>query len=202
MKATLADLLVIVTMASMLPGCGDPLTRELTASQQSKLTGTAAPDFTLKDPQDKDLRLNDLKGKWVVLYFYEKNDTPVCACDANEYTQLLGELGDIKDAQVCGISSHTARENKAFAKAYSLKLTALADPDRTVMKQYGASSNRATFIIDPEGKIRAHWPHVFPKDHAARVASKLAALQGKAPTPATAPAATPTTSSQPSPRPS
>jgi peroxiredoxin Q/BCP len=186
----LLALLAIVSLA----GCQQPYmsaqAQEEAASAHSQIIGDRAPDFTLKDQDDKDVALTKLRGQWVVLYFYPQDDTPGCTCEATEFTSLLGSLRNM-NAKVYGISADSSSSHRAFIQGYKLGLNLLSDPDHKVMTEYGAWVQaslgekkywrviRTTMIIDPQGVIRYHWPEVIPKGHAERVRQRLAQLQAQ-----------------------
>jgi peroxiredoxin Q/BCP len=172
-------------------GCANTptvLQMEEAAAMRSPFIGLQAPDFTLPDQDDHPVSLSSLRGKWTVLYFYPKDDTPGCQCQATEFTALLAQFADM-NAEVFGVSEDPPWSHQAFIKRYDLKLILLSDPDHAMMTAYGAWVQsslgdqrfgrviRSTFIIGPQGKIRYHWPEVIPKGHAARVRHKLAELQ-------------------------
>ncbi|WP_041438586.1 MULTISPECIES: thioredoxin-dependent thiol peroxidase [Thermus] len=151
--------------------------------------GTAAPDFALPDQEGRIHRLSDYRGKWVVLYFYPKDDTPGCtkeACGFRDRMRDLQELG----AVVLGVSADDVQSHKRFAEKYGLNFPLLADPERKVILAYGAWGKknlygkeyegvlRQTFLIDPEGRIAKVWRKVSPEDHAEEVAEALRALRG------------------------
>ena len=148
-------------------------------------TMNIAPDFTLPDQDGKERSLSDFKGKWVVLYFYPKDQTPGCteeACsfrDANE--ALL-----TKDAVVLGVSADTVQSHADFIKAYKLPFLLLADPDKKVIEAYGSWGKkmfgiegilRQTFIISPDGVIAKKYGRVTPAEHATQILNDLATLQ-------------------------
>jgi len=173
-----------------LSGCAENLSaeHEEAASLRSPITGSPAPDFTLADQNKQMVTLSKLRGKWVVLYFYPKDDTPGCTCEATEFTKLMGQFRDM-NAEVYGVSADSPVTHQAFIELYDLSLNLLSDRDRKVMKEYGAwvqagigekkygRTIRSTVIIGPDGTIRRHWPEVIPQGHAGRVKEKLAQLQ-------------------------
>ncbi len=183
-------LLAGVVLAIGVLGCAKQYTAsdmEQAASKTSPIIGRQAPDFTLLDQDDQDTKLSGLKGKWIVLYFYPKDDTPGCSCQATEFTALLQRFHDM-NAVVLGVSPDSPEMHRTFIEKYDLALTLLSDPDKTVMTQYGAWVTstlgpisyeriiRCTYLIDPAGAIRQHWPEVIPEGHAARVREELQRL--------------------------
>jgi thioredoxin-dependent peroxiredoxin len=166
---------------------------ETAAAESSPLVNQPAPNFTLVDQNGKPVGLSSPRGQWVVLYFYPKDDTPGCTVQATEFTSLLGEFRNM-NARVMGISADSPESHRDFIAKNDLKVTLLSDPQHEIMNQYGAWMDtkfsgtpygrviRSTFIIDPAGVIRYHWPEVIPEGHAARVRAKLADLQKAGPT--------------------
>jgi len=183
--------LAAAVLACCLGGCDEmklSASHEEAASARSPITNSQAPDFTLPDQDASMVTLSKLRGKWVVLYFYPKDDTPGCTCEATEFTKLMGDLRDM-DAVVYGISADSPETHKVFIEKYSLGLNLLSDRDRKVMTSYGAwvetglgdkkygRTIRTTMIIGPDGVIRRHWPEVIPEGHAKRVRDWLARLR-------------------------
>ncbi len=156
------------------------------AGGSSTLVGRPAPDFTLPDQDGRPVRLANLRGKWVVLYFYPADGTPGCTCEAQEFTKTHPEFEQL-DAVVLGISPDPVERHQQFARDFNLKVRLLADPNRRVMAEYGAAVQtaessrvvRSTVLIDPAGRIAYHWPKVVPQGHAEEVRAELARLRGK-----------------------
>ena len=138
--------------------------------------GERAPAFTLPDQDGNKVKLADLKGETVVLYFYPRSDTPGCttqACGVRDRSADYGEAG----VRVIGISPDTVEAQKKFADKFDLGFTLLADADHAVAEKYGAwveksmygrkywGVARSTFIIDTKGKIAKVFPKVSPKTH-------------------------------------
>jgi thioredoxin-dependent peroxiredoxin len=184
--------IVAMAAALMAGGCKPtPEEMELAASRRSQIIGMEAPGFTLPDQDGNLVTLGNLRGKWVVLYFYPQDDTPGCTCQATEFTELLSQFRDM-NAAVYGISGDSVRTHKTFIEKYNFTLDLLSDPNHEVMRAYGAWVDaalgprtygreiRETILIDPKGVIRYHWPEVIPKGHAARVRQRLAKLQAEA----------------------
>lgn len=164
-----------------------PEDMEEAGASRSSAVGKQAPAFTLKDQDGQNVSLSDYRGQWVVLYFYPKDDTPGCICQATEFTELLFRFQDM-NAKVLGVNADSVQTHKDFTQKYDLKLTLLSDPNQRVMQDYGTSVKNAwgtrsilrqTFLIDPDGVIRYHWQEVIPKGHAKRVREKLIELQSQ-----------------------
>ncbi len=149
--------------------------------------GDRAPAFALPDQNGDKVKLSDLKGQTVVLYFYPRADTPGCttqACGVRDRGADYKAAG----ARVIGISPDEVEAIDKFAGKYDLGFTLLADADHAVAEKYGAwveksmygrkymGVARATFIIDPKGKIAKHFPKVQPKMHDDLVLKALAEL--------------------------
>jgi peroxiredoxin Q/BCP len=150
--------------------------------------GQDAPDFTLPDQDGEDLTLSGLRGQTVVLYFYPRADTPGCTIQACGVRDRSGEY-EAAGARVLGISPDPVEDVKKFAGKFDLEFTLLADAEHEVADAYGTwgeksmygkkywGVQRATFLIDPEGKIAKVFPKVSPKTHDDVVLDALAALK-------------------------
>lgn len=151
--------------------------------------GDKAPVFTLNDQNGSKTKLGDFKGKWVVLYFYPKDNTPGCTTEACEFTTHLKHFEKL-NAKVLGVSPDSIDSHRKFIDKYKLKFNLLSDPDKKVMEKYGAFGLkkmygkevmgviRSTFIIDPKGKIAHFWRKVKAAGHAEKVHQKLSELIG------------------------
>ena len=143
--------------------------------------GQLAPIFTLTDSTGSSVALEQLRGKYVVLYFYPRDDTPGCTKEACGFRDHWDELRAL-NTEVIGVSPDSFKSHQKFAEKYSLPFTLLCDPNRTVMEQYGAYGEkmmygkktigviRSTVIIGLDGVILKHWKRV-PRaaDHPAKV---------------------------------
>ena len=142
--------------------------------------GKKAPDFTLADQDGEKVALKDLRGSWVVLYFYPKDDTPGCTTEACEFTAGIEDFRGL-DARVLGCSPDSPESHRRFIAKHDLKITLLSDPQRAVMTPYGGSKDgrtvRSTVIIAPDGKVAHHYPQVRPAGHADELKKKLAELK-------------------------
>jgi peroxiredoxin Q/BCP len=138
--------------------------------------GDKAPGFTLPDQNGKQVKLSDLRGETVVLYFYPKADTSGCTTQACGVRDRRADY-EAAGARVLGVSPDEVKDIDKFAGKYDLDFTLLADADHSVAEQYGTwveksmygrkymGVQRATFIIDPKGKIARVFPKVSPKKH-------------------------------------
>jgi len=138
--------------------------------------GQEAPDFALPDQHGEELTLSDLRGETVVLYFYPRADTPGCTTQACGVRDRGGEY-EAGGARVIGVSPDSVEDVKKFAEKFDLDFTLLADADHRVTDAYGAwgeksmygkkymGVQRATFLIDADGKIAKVFPKVSPKTH-------------------------------------
>jgi thioredoxin-dependent peroxiredoxin len=146
--------------------------------------GKPAPDFELKSDAGETVRLSDLKGKPVVVYFYPKDDTPGCtaqACGIRDNYEAFGERG----AVVLGISPDDESSHVKFKEKYGLPFTLLADPDHRVAEEYGVwgerklygktymGVERSTFVIGPDGNVAHVMRRVKPDTHAQQVLDSL-----------------------------
>jgi peroxiredoxin Q/BCP len=151
--------------------------------------GDVAPDLALADESGRIHRLSDQRGRWTILYFYPKDDTPGCtveACEFRDANETIHERG----ADVWGVSPQGAASKRAFREKFGLPFTLLADEDHRAAEAYGSwilkenygrsywGTARTTFLVDPEGRIARAWPKVKPEGHAADVLSVLDELQG------------------------
>ncbi len=147
--------------------------------------GDAAPEFELQDTDSQTVRLRDLRGKKVVLYFYPRDDTPGCTVEACSFRDNIGALTEA-GALVYGVSTDDVASHGKFTSKFDLNFPLLADTDRTTVqdygvwverKRYGRTSmgiQRATFLIDEEGRIAKVWATVKPEEHVAQVLEALA----------------------------
>lgn len=150
--------------------------------------GEKAPDFTLQDQNGDERTLSDYAGHWVLLYFYPKDDTPGCTKEACMINDNLPAFDDIQ-AEVLGVSVDSEKSHKKFAEKYGLNFTLLSDENMKVVKKYGVwgrkklagneydGTMRASFLIDPNGKIAKIYEKVKPETHAAEVLKDLEDLR-------------------------
>jgi len=152
------------------------------------VVGIEAPQFCLPDKDKKEVCLNNFKGKYVILYFYPKDNSPGCTTEAIGFTGILPELEKL-DAVVIGVSPDSPESHAKFIEKKKLKVTLLSDLDKEVLKAYGKwgkkkfrgkeyiGVTRSTFLIDPEGKIAHIWPKVSVKGHPEEVQNILTDLK-------------------------
>ncbi|MCX8093465.1 MAG: thioredoxin-dependent thiol peroxidase [Candidatus Goldbacteria bacterium] len=150
--------------------------------------GEKAPDFCLNNQDSEQVCLKDFKGKWVVLYFYPKDDTPGCTIEAKSFSKENPDFTEI-DAVILGVSADDCGSHKTFAEKYGLNILLLSDPDKKVLKKYGVwgekvfmgrkfmGIKRTTYLINPKGRISYVWENVKPENHAIEVKSKLIELK-------------------------
>ena len=142
--------------------------------------GKPAPDFELESDSGETVRLSDLRGKPVVLYFYPKDDTPGCTKQACGIRDAWGEF-QRAGAEVFGISADSQASHERFKSKYELPFTLLADPEHKLGEPYGVSQEgkssyeRSTFVIDADGNVARIMRRVNPDRHADEVLQALAA---------------------------
>ena len=133
--------------------------------------GTKAPEFCNPNQDDVEICLRDLKGKWIVLYFYPKDNTPGCTNEACDFTANEDQFDDL-DAVILGVSPDSPKKHRNFIEKQNLTITLLADEEKTLCEAYGVWQEkmnygrkymgvvRSTFIINPQGEIAAVWENV------------------------------------------
>ena len=164
--------------------------------------GTKAPEFCLPNQDEVEICLRDLAGKWIVLYFYPKDNTPGCTTEACDFTEQMPEFEGL-NAIILGVSADSAKKHQNFIAKHDLGLTLLSDEDTSMMQEYGVwqlKKNygkeymgivRTTYIINPQGEIAAAWDKVrvrvkrkkdgetYEVVHVEEVKKKLSELQSK-----------------------
>lgn len=150
-------------------------------------SNTKAPNFSLPDQDGKTHSLTDYKGKWVLVYFYPKDDTPGCTKEACMIRDNLPMFENL-DCVVLGISADSIKSHDKFVKKYRLPFLLLADEKKEIIKKYGAwqkkkflgkeymGIKRISYLIDPDGKIAKVYPDVKPAEHAEQVLKDLKEL--------------------------
>ena len=147
-------------------------------------SGEKAPNFKLTDQDEKQVKLEDFKGKKLLVYFYPKADTPGCtkqSCNVRDAREELADLG----VEVVGISPDTPAKQKKFDDKHGLGFSLLSDQDNTIAKTYGAWGEksmygkkyegiiRSSLLIDEQGKVIETWYKVSPKDTVAKALKTL-----------------------------
>lgn len=157
------------------------------AEESEMNIGMPAPEFSLRDQNTVQRSLADYRGRWVVLYFYPKDDTPGCTTEACQFRDDYFELKKL-GAEILGVSVDNAESHAAFSKKHGLLFPLLADTDGIVAKQYGTLwgiwplrfARRHTFLIDPNGNIVKIYRDVDPKKHSMELIATLKELSGNA----------------------
>lgn len=146
--------------------------------------GDKAPAFTLKNDEDKEVSLANFKGKTTVVYFYPKDDTPGCTKEACGFRDIYDQIL-AKGGVVLGISADSVKSHAKFKTKFNLPFHLLSDPDKEVIRGFGAwgikkmygkeyeGIIRSTFVLDGEGTVIKAYPKVKPADHAAEILGLL-----------------------------
>lgn len=150
--------------------------------------GNEAPLFCLPNSDEIELCLRDIKGSWIVLYFYPKDNTPGCTKEACEFSNEFREFQKL-DGIIVGVSPDSPEKHRKFVEKFDLKIPLLSDENHEVLSLYGAwglKKNfgkeyegviRSTFIINPKGEVAYRWKSVKVAGHVEAVKSKLVKLQ-------------------------
>lgn len=151
-------------------------------------TGDKAPNFSLKNPDGKKVALQDYEGKYIILYFYPKDNTKGCTQEAIDFSELTDTFSQ-KNAVIIGISPDSEKSHTNFINKHALKIELLSDPLHEVMEQYGVwqlkkmygkeymGVVRTTFLINPELVIEKVWDKVKVKEHAKKVYETLCSFK-------------------------
>ena len=149
---------------------------------------TKAPDFALPSTNGENQKLKDLLGKYVVIYFYPKDDTPGCTIETNDFNKLLPKFKKL-NCEIFGISKDTIKSHDKFREKFKIKFDLLSDEEIKVLKKYEVWGKkkfmgrefmgiiRSTILIDKKGKIIKVWDNVKVKDHAKEVLETLKSLK-------------------------
>src|SRR2546422_1518905 len=173
---------IIVTVIVLLVGVA--VVRAMRTGEKAPLSGPPAPDFTLNSQDGKPLSLRDLRGKWVVLYFYPKDFTSGCTKEAHNFQRDLLQY-EQKNAIILGVSVQDEVTHQKFCAKEGLSFKLLADTKYEVSSSYGSLVNlgvaklsaRHTFLIDPTGVVRKTYLNVNAEKHSAQVLADLSELQ-------------------------
>lgn len=151
--------------------------------------GQPAPDFSTPDQNGNLTSLSNFSSKWVVLYFYPKDDTPGCTTEAKDFSELYEDFSAL-EAKILGVSPDSGKSHCKFISKHNLSITLLSDPEHILIEAYGAwrlkkfmgkeymGVARSTFLISPDRIIAYTWPNVKTKGHAQAVLTKLRELVG------------------------
>jgi len=148
--------------------------------------GSKFPEFSLEDQDGKTHSLGDYTGKWMIVYFYPKDDTPGCTIEGQSFTAARPRF-DERNTAVLGVSEDDVASHKAFCNKFNFDLTLLADTDTALYRACGIGQSeykgtmywdRVTVIVDPEGTVRKVYPKVSVQGHEQEVLDDLARLQG------------------------
>lgn len=137
-----------------------------------------APDFNLADQDNNDHSLSDYKGKWIVLYFYPKDNSPGCTTEAKSFSDSIDKFKQL-NAEVIGISPDSPSSHKKFVQKYDIPVILLSDPKKEVIKKYHAAgfiTKRISYLINPQGMIEKKYLSVNPAKHAEEILDDLKAL--------------------------
>ncbi len=147
-------------------------------------SGTKLPDFRLQNQDGKWIARDDLRGKWVVLYVYPKDDTPGCTVQGKSFTATKADFVK-KNAVVLGLSEDDVASHKSFCNKFSFSIDLLADPDKVLLGSLGIGQSewkgtqywdRTTVLVDPEGTVRKVYEKVNPTGHEQALLTDLASL--------------------------
>src|ERR1700733_14152198 len=172
----------IAVIIGVAAACGVGIANAAPAADTVQV-GATAPNFTLPSQEDKPVSLADYKGKWVVLYFYPKDQTTGCTIEAHNFQRDMAKY-DALNAVFLGVSLDTVEGHKAWCSKDTFSFKLLADPDHKVVDAYGVPvknygvmkfANRETFLISPDGKVVKVWEKVDPNVHSTEVLAEIAA---------------------------
>ena len=147
-----------------------------------------APEFSVRNQNGDNVNLKDFRGKWVIMYFYPKDDTPGCTIEANEFTSLSDDF-ESENAVVLGVSPDDEKSHCKFIEKYKLNIKLLADTEKELVKKYGVWKEksmygrtymgvvRTTFMIDDKGSVAEIWNNVKAKGHAEIVLNRLVEIR-------------------------
>ena len=152
--------------------------------------GDEAPEFCLPDQNGEEVCLEEFRGRWVVLYFYPRDNTKGCTMEAIDFTSSQRDFESL-DAVILGVSPDSTKSHQKFAERHGLKITLLSAPEHDVLEKYGVwqlkkrfgreyfGVVRSTFLIDPEGHVGHLWRKVKVRGHVEEVKQRLSKLHEK-----------------------
>ena len=150
--------------------------------------GNPFPIFSLPNQDGKITKLSDFAGKWLVIYFYPKDDTPGCTIQAKSFTATKGDF-DAAGIKVIGVSADDVASHKNFTHKFAFTIDLLSDTDASLMKTLGINQaewkgmkfyERTSFVVDPKGVIRKVYEKVNPEGHEQVLLTDIAGMQAKA----------------------
>ncbi len=151
--------------------------------------GDTIPAFCLPNQDEEEICFRDIKGRWAVIYFYPKDNTPGCTTEACDFTMVLPDFTSL-NAIILGVSPDSPKKHRNFIEKKELGITLLADEDKELCKLFGVWQQkknfgkeymgvvRSTYLIAPDGTLAYKWEKVRVKEHVIAVKSKLMELQG------------------------
>ena len=168
---------LVATLAVLAVGAGAAVAADKPA------VGSQAPEFELPDQDGRLHSLEDYRDRWIVLYFYAKDESPACTVEAREFRDRVFAFREL-NAQILGVSLDDVESHKQFAEHHGLPFPLLADTAGRTADRYGVKTRmagmtvakRQTFLIDPEGRIAKHYDDVAPASHTAEVLADLRQL--------------------------
>ncbi len=176
--------MIVFSVAVVVLVVGVALVRAMRTGEKAPSSGTPAPDFSLNSQDGKPLSLRDLRGKWVVLYFYPKDFTSGCTIEAHNFQRDLPQY-EQKNAIILGVSVQDETTHQKFCAKEGLSFRLLADTKYEVSSAYDSLVNlgvaklsaRHTFLIDPAGVVRKTYLNVNAEKHSAEVLNALTEFQ-------------------------
>ena len=156
---------------------------------QTLKIGNKAPNFNLPNQNGDSVRLNDFTGKWLLVYFYPRDDTPGCTVEAKDFTELKNDF-EKNETVILGVSPDNEAKHCKFIDKHRLKIDLLADCEKSMLSDYGVWQEksmygktymgvvRTTYLIDPDGNIAEAWNKVKAKGHADAVFKRLINIRG------------------------
>jgi peroxiredoxin Q/BCP len=175
----------IAAIIGVVSACGVGIRAHAAPAADAIQAGATAPNFTLPSQEDKPVSLTDYKGKWVVLYFYPKDQTTGCTIEAHNFQRDIAKY-DAANAVVLGVSLDTVEGHKTWCSKDTFSFKLLADPDHKVVDAYGVPvknygvakfANRETFLISPDGKVVKVWDVKDIQNHSTEVLAEIAAAK-------------------------
>ncbi|MCP5468622.1 MAG: peroxiredoxin [Deltaproteobacteria bacterium] len=169
-------LISLASCALLVISCGNSSTKS-----QSLQIGDTAPEFSTMNETGEITQLEDYKGKYILLFFYPKDDTPGCTEEALNFAKFYKQFKEL-NTEIIGINYDNSDSHLAFKSKFNLPFPLLSDTDKKISKTYGSEgmifSARDSFLIGPQGKILQIYRSVDPNDHAQNVLEDLKTING------------------------